>query len=55
MTKVIKESISGILSVVLKDKRTGEVFVDTGENAGVEIVDFGYTEYSLTLPSGVFF
>ena len=43
MTKAIKEGISGILSVELKDKRTGEVFSDIGQNAGVEIVDYGQT------------
>ena len=45
MTKAIKEGISGILSVELKDKRTGEVFTDIGQNAGVEIVDFGQTHF----------
>lgn len=45
MTKAIKEGISGILSIKLEDKRTGETFIDTGENAGVEIVDFGETKY----------
>ena len=40
MEKSIKEGISGILSIKLKDKTTGELFTDTGENAGVEIVDY---------------
>lgn len=40
MKKAIKESISGILSVDFEDKVTGEKYRDTGENAGVEIVDY---------------
>ena len=38
MQKVIKEGISGILSIELEDKATGDIYRDTGENAGVEIV-----------------
>jgi hypothetical protein len=41
MKKAIKEGISGVLSIELKDKTTGEIFSDTGKNAGIEIVDYG--------------
>ena len=40
MTKAIKEGISGILKVQFKDKETGKIYEDAGENAGVEIVDY---------------
>lgn len=40
MTKAIKEGISGILKVRFKDKETGKIYEDIGENAGVEIVDY---------------
>ncbi len=40
MEKAIEEGISGRISIRLHDKRTGETFMDTGENAGVEIVDY---------------
>ena len=40
MKKAIREGISGILSVDFEDKVTGEKYRDTGENAGVEIVDY---------------
>lgn len=40
MEKTIKEGISGVLSIRLEDKQTGEIYKDIGENAGVEIVDY---------------
>ncbi len=40
MEKAIKEGIGGVLSVRLVDKQTGKIFMDTGKNAGVEIVDY---------------
>lgn len=40
MEKTIKEGISGIIDLRLEDKITGEVYEDTGHNAGVEIVDY---------------
>ena len=40
MQKTIKEGISGILSIRLEDKQTGEIYEDFGLNAGVEIVDY---------------
>jgi len=40
MKKSIKEGISGIVHIRLQDKQTGEMYEDTGENAGVEIVDY---------------
>ncbi len=40
MDKTIKEGISGIIHLRLENKETGQVFEDTGLNAGVEIVDY---------------
>lgn len=40
MEKTIKEGISGIINLRLEDKITGEIYEDTGHNAGVEIVDY---------------
>lgn len=40
MEKKIKEGISGIIHLRLENKLTGEVYEDTGYNAGVEIVDY---------------
>lgn len=40
MMKSIKEGISGKIDLKLIDKETGEQYKDTGENAGVEIVDY---------------
>lgn len=40
MVKTIKEGISGIIDLRLEDKITGEIYEDTGHNAGVEIVDY---------------
>lgn len=40
MVKTIKEGISGVVSIELEDKVAGKVYQDTGENAGVEIVDY---------------
>lgn len=40
MLKTIKEGISGVLTIRLEDKKTGQVYADTGHNAGVEIVDY---------------
>lgn len=40
MQKTIKEGISGVITLRLEDKVTGEIYEDTGQNAGVEIVDY---------------
>lgn len=40
MQKSIKEGISGILHFRLKDKKSGQIFEDIGQNAGLEIVDY---------------
>lgn len=40
MQKTIKEGMSGILSIRLVNKQTGEIYQDIGQNAGVEIVDY---------------
>lgn len=40
MQKTIKEGISGILTIRLENKKTGEIYEGMGHNAGVEIVDY---------------
>lgn len=40
MNKVIKEGISGEISICLTDKETNKVYQDIGTNAGIEIVDY---------------
>lgn len=44
MQKTIKEGISGILSIRLENKKTGEIYEGTAHNAGVEIVDYAFTQ-----------
>lgn len=40
MNKPIKEGISGVIHMILKDKKTGNVYEEMGKNAGIEIVDY---------------
>lgn len=40
MQKTIKEGIAGIINIHLKDKKSGEIYEDLGQNSGVEIVDY---------------